>query len=112
MLYKVTTFLTQVMLSTIMTHMDDSIFPHASRFDPERFQNKASVPPYSFVSFGGGARICPGFEFARLETLITIHYLVNRFVWKLCHPGISFSRVPFPLFKDGLEIEIEPRTPL
>ncbi|PNT39107.1 hypothetical protein POPTR_004G017700v4 [Populus trichocarpa] len=102
----------QVMLSTSMTHMDDSIFPHASRFDPERFQNKASVPPYSFLSFGGGARICPGYEFARLETLITIHYLVNRFIWKLCHPGISFSREPFPLFKDGLEIEIEPRTPL
>ncbi|KAL3596205.1 hypothetical protein D5086_007842 [Populus alba] len=67
----------QVMLSTCMTHMDDSIFPHASRFDPERFQNKGSVPPYSFVAFGGGAHICPGYEFARLETLITIHHLVN-----------------------------------
>jgi cytochrome P450 family 26 subfamily A len=63
------------------------------------------------VAFGGGARICPGYEFARLETLITIHYLVNRFTWKLCHPNISFSRDPLPIFKDGLEIEIEPKIP-
>ncbi|CAK7351137.1 unnamed protein product [Dovyalis caffra] len=102
----------QVMLSPCMTHMDDNIFPDASKFDPERFEIQGSVPPYSFVAFGGGPRICPGNEFARIETLITIHYLANRFSWKLCRPGISFSREPgFPIFKDGLEIEIEPKIP-
>ncbi|CAK7351125.1 unnamed protein product [Dovyalis caffra] len=102
----------QVMLSTSMTHMDDNIFPDASKFDPKRFEIQGSVPPYSFVAFGGGPRICPGMEFARLETLITIHHLVNRFTWKLCRPGMSFCREPFPIFKDGLEIEIEPKIPV
>jgi cytochrome P450 family 26 subfamily A len=91
--------------------MDECLFPNPSGFDPGHFDKQAPVPPYSFVAFGGGARICPGYEFARLETLITIHYLVNRFTWKLCHPNISFSRDPFPIFKDGLEIEIEPKIP-
>ncbi|KAI5570085.1 hypothetical protein BDE02_11G002000 [Populus trichocarpa] len=101
----------QVIWATCITHMDECLFPNPSGFDPGHFDKQAPVPPYSFVAFGGGARICPGYEFARLETLITIHYLVNRFTWKLCHPNISFSRDPFPIFKDGLEIEIEPKIP-
>ncbi|XP_034891490.1 cytochrome P450 716B1 [Populus alba] len=92
-----------------MTHMDDSIFPYPSDFDPKHFERQSSIPPYSFMGFGGGPPICPGYEFARLETLITVHYLVNRFTWKLCCPEISFSRDPMPSFKDGLEIEIEPK---
>ncbi|CAK7351115.1 unnamed protein product [Dovyalis caffra] len=73
--------------------------------------SKLQVPPYSFVPFGGGARMCPGVEFAKLETLITIHNLVNRFTWKLSRPDISFTREPLPIFKDGLEIEIQPKIP-
>ncbi|CAK7351107.1 unnamed protein product [Dovyalis caffra] len=99
----------QVAWSACMTHMDESIFPDPSKFDPRHFEKQACIPPYSFVAFGGGHRICPGYEFARLETLITIHYLVNRFTWKLRCPDIPFSRDPLPNFKDGLEIEIEPK---
>ena len=94
-----------------MTHMDDSIFPNPSDFDPDNFKRQSSIPPYNFIGFGGGPIICPGYEFARLETLITIHYLVNRFTWKLRCPDISFSRDPMPTFKDGLDIEIEPKIP-
>ncbi|KAF9672056.1 hypothetical protein SADUNF_Sadunf11G0000900 [Salix dunnii] len=101
----------QVIWVACMTHMDEGIFPNPSEFDPERFDKQAPVPPYSFVAFGGGPRICPGYDFARLETLITIHYLVNGFTWKLCQPDISFSRDPLPIFKDGLGIEIEPKLP-
>ncbi|KAA3478800.1 cytochrome P450 716B1-like protein [Gossypium australe] len=57
----------------------------------------------------GGARICPGSDFARIETLVTIHYLVTRFKWKLCCLDNSFSRNPFPVFSDGMLIEIEPK---
>ena len=94
-----------------MTHMNECIFPDPSKFEPRHFKKAAFLPPYSFVALGGGHRICPGYEFARLETLITIHYLVNRFTWKLCCQNISFSRDPMPTFKDGLEIEIEPKIP-
>ncbi|KAH8493285.1 hypothetical protein H0E87_020115 [Populus deltoides] len=79
-----------VMWAACMTHMDGSIFPNPSDFDPKHFERQSSIPPYSFMGFGGGPRICPGYEFARLETLITVHYLVNMFTWKLCCPEISF----------------------
>ncbi|XP_065879755.1 cytochrome P450 716B1-like [Euphorbia lathyris] len=98
----------QVMWAGSMTHMDDKIFPNASKFDPAHFE-KLSIPPYSFIAFGGGARICPGLEFAKIETLITIHNLITQFNWKLSSPDMSFFRDPLPSFKNGLEILIEPK---
>jgi cytochrome P450 len=91
-----------------MTHMDNNIFPEPSKFDPSRFENLASTPPYCFVPFGGGARICPGYEFARVETLVAIHYLVTKFICKLLSDN-SFSRDPMPTPSQGLLIELCPR---
>ncbi|XP_050214238.1 cytochrome P450 716B1-like [Mercurialis annua] len=97
----------QVVWSACMTHMDECIFPGASKFDPTHFEKQA--PPYSFMAFGGGPRICPGNEFARIETLVAIHYIVTQFNLKRCDSDMSFSRDPMPSFKNGLEIEIEPK---
>jgi cytochrome P450 len=98
----------QIFWAAPMTHMNNNIFPEPSKFDPSRFENQASVPPYTFVAFGGGPRICPGYEFARLETLVTIHYLVTQFTWKLCADN-SFSRDPMPTPTQGLPIQLVPR---
>ncbi|KAL7087895.1 hypothetical protein ACP275_13G096300 [Erythranthe tilingii] len=99
----------QIFWVTSMTHMDDDIFPEPSKFDPTRFENPASIPPYVYVPFGGGARICPGYEFAKIETLVTIHYLVTRFNWKLCCSDDSFKRDPMPEPTHGLPIKIMPK---
>uniref|UniRef100_A0A2N9F2Q7 Cytochrome P450 n=1 Tax=Fagus sylvatica TaxID=28930 RepID=A0A2N9F2Q7_FAGSY len=98
----------QVFWVSPMTHMDSSIFPEPSKFDPSRFENQASVPPYCFVAFRGGPRICPGYEFARIETLVTIHYLITHFTWKLCADN-SFSRDPMPVPTQGLPIQLVPK---
>ncbi|CAO2034412.1 unnamed protein product [Urochloa humidicola] len=100
----------QVMYATNMTHWDPAIFPDPARFDPARFEDpSAAPPPYSFVPFGGGARICPGNEFSKVETLVAVHHIVTRFRWKLA-AGCdgSFSRSPMPYPSQGLLIEIEP----
>ncbi|KAF7815807.1 taxadiene 5-alpha hydroxylase-like [Senna tora] len=98
----------QIFWVSAMTHMDSNIFPEPSKFDPSRFENQASIPPYCFVSFGGGPRICPGYEFAKYETLVAIHYLVTRFTWKLC-ADTTFSRDRMPTPKQGLPVQISPR---
>uniref|UniRef100_A0A0D9WZI7 Cytochrome P450 n=1 Tax=Leersia perrieri TaxID=77586 RepID=A0A0D9WZI7_9ORYZ len=101
----------QVFWVASVTHMDGSIFPDPSRFDPSRFESQSSsasaAPPCSFVAFGGGPRICPGIEFARIETLVTMHHLVRRFRWKLCGKEDTFARDPMPTPRDGLPIQIE-----
>ncbi|GFZ04915.1 hypothetical protein Acr_17g0004870 [Actinidia rufa] len=94
---------------TSMTHMDANIFQEPSKFNPARFENQATIPPYCFVPFGAGARICPGYEFARIETLVAIHYLVTRFTWKLCCTDDTFSRVPLLVPNQGLPIQIMPK---
>ncbi|WVZ94430.1 hypothetical protein U9M48_040323 [Paspalum notatum var. saurae] len=99
----------QVIQATTMTQWDPAIFPEPGRFDPGRFEDPSAVPPYSFVAFGGGARICPGNDFARAETLVAMHYIVTRFRWRLA-AGCdgSFSRFPLPYPAQGLLIDIEP----
>ncbi|RLM59055.1 hypothetical protein C2845_PM18G04470 [Panicum miliaceum] len=99
----------QVMYATNMTHWDPAIFPDPGRFDPARFEDPSAIPPYGFVPFGGGARICPGNEFAKVETLVAVHHIVMRFRWKLA-AGCdgSFSRSPMPYPSQGLLVDIEP----
>ncbi|OEL26774.1 Cytochrome P450 716B1 [Dichanthelium oligosanthes] len=99
----------QVMYATNMTHWDLAIFPDPGRFDPARFEDPSAIPPYGFVPFGGGARICPGNEFSKVETLVAVHHIVTRFRWKLA-AGCdgSFSRSPMPYPSQGLLIDIEP----
>jgi cytochrome P450 family 26 subfamily A len=87
--------------------MDDSIFTEPSKFDPTRFDNQASIPPYSFIGFGAGPRMCPGYEFAKTEALVTIHYPVTKFTWKLC-ADTCFSRNPRLMPSKGLPIQIMP----
>lgn len=99
----------QIFWVTNMTHMDANIFQEPTKFDPTRFENQASIPPYCLVPFGGGVRICPGYEFARIETLVTMHYLVTRFTWKLCCKDDKFRRDPMPFPTQGLPIQIIPR---
>ncbi|KAF3453481.1 hypothetical protein FNV43_RR03921 [Rhamnella rubrinervis] len=97
----------QIFWASSMTHMDTSIFPEPSKFDPSRYE-KQPVPPYCFVAFGGGPRICPGNEFARIETLAAIHHLVTQFSWKLLADD-SFSRDPTPVPAQGLPVQIMPK---
>jgi cytochrome P450 len=92
--------------------MDASIYHEPAKFDPSRFENQSvsAAPPCSFVAFGGGPRICPGIEFSRMETLVTMHYLVRHFKWKLCCKSDTFVRNLLPSPLHGLPIKIEHRT--
>ncbi|KAI7737942.1 hypothetical protein M8C21_015135 [Ambrosia artemisiifolia] len=99
----------QVAFSASMTHMDDSIFQNPTMFDPTRFENHApSPPPFSYVPFGGGPRMCPGIELAKMETLVMMHHLVRRFTWELLNKDVSFKRVPMPEFDQGLLVRVKP----
>ncbi|KAL6656643.1 hypothetical protein ACP70R_004423 [Stipagrostis hirtigluma subsp. patula] len=99
----------QVFWASSVTHMDPAIFREPERFDPSRFESQAgaAATPYSFVAFGAGQRLCAGMEFARVETLVTMHHLVRRFRWRLCCKENTFVRDPMPSPLQGLPIELE-----
>ncbi|KAJ7960745.1 Cytochrome P450 family protein [Quillaja saponaria] len=98
----------QILWVAPMTHMDNRIFPEPSKFNQSRFENQASIPPYSFIAFRGGSRMCPAYDFGRIEILITIHYLLTQYKWKLCGDN-SFIRDPMPEPSQGLPIKVWPR---
>ncbi|KAE9449328.1 hypothetical protein C3L33_18779, partial [Rhododendron williamsianum] len=77
------------------------------KFDPSRFEG-SGPPPYAYVPFGGGPRMCPGKEFARLEILVFMHHLVKRFRWEKLIPGEKTVYTPLANPEKGLPIRLFP----
>ncbi|KAH9330289.1 hypothetical protein KI387_002397, partial [Taxus chinensis] len=55
--------------TTNSTHNNAKYFHDPEKFHPARFEGNGPAP-YTFVAFGGGPRMCPGNEFARMVTLV------------------------------------------
>ncbi|ERN13709.1 cytochrome P450 716B1 [Amborella trichopoda] len=89
------------------THKMEDYFPEPEKFDPSRFEGEGP-PPYSFVPFGGGPRMCPGLEFARVEMLVFLHNLVKNYKWKLVFPNEKILMDPMPLAAKGLPVHLLP----
>ncbi|CAO2148984.1 unnamed protein product [Urochloa humidicola] len=101
----------KVFAAQSITHLDSRFFNEPTKFDPSRFEKRSSIPPYSFLPFGGGPRMCPGTEFSRMETMVAMHYLVTQFRWKLCYKDETYKKDPKPTPFFGLPVELELRRP-
>ncbi|OEL29913.1 Beta-amyrin 28-oxidase [Dichanthelium oligosanthes] len=101
----------KVFAAQSITHLDSKFFNEPTKFDPSRFEKRSSIPPYSFLPFGGGSRMCPGTEFSRVETLVVMHYLVTQFRWRLCFKDETYTKDPKPTPVFGLPVELELRRP-
>ncbi|XP_059067188.1 cytochrome P450 716B1 isoform X2 [Cryptomeria japonica] len=91
------------------THFNSKYFINPKKFDPSRFEG-AGPAPYTFVPFGGGLRICPGNEFARVEILVFLHNVLKNFRWNLVDPDEKIIIDPMPLPLKGLPIKLIPHS--
>ncbi|TYI08245.1 hypothetical protein ES332_A10G285700v1 [Gossypium tomentosum] len=59
----------RVFASFRAVHLDHNQFKDARTFNPWRWQSKSGIscPGNVFTPFGGGPRLCPGYELARVE---------------------------------------------
>ncbi|KAK4373115.1 hypothetical protein RND71_008499 [Anisodus tanguticus] len=87
------------------THKSPEFFPEPEKFDPSRFDGSGPAP-YTFVPFGGGPRMCPGKEYARLEILVFMHHLVKRFKWDKIIPDEKIVVNPMPIPANGLPVRL------
>ncbi|CAK9155495.1 unnamed protein product [Ilex paraguariensis] len=80
------------------THTNPQYFPEPEKFDPSRFDGSGPAP-YTYVPFGGGPRMCPGKEYARLEVLVFMHNVVRNFKLEKAIPNekIVFHASPVPM---------------
>lgn len=89
------------------THKNPKYFPDPEKFDPSRFEGNGPTP-FTYVPFGGGPRMCPGKEYARLEILIFIHNLVTKFKLEKVIPDEKIIYNPSPVPANGLLIRLRP----
>ncbi|XP_058069215.1 cytochrome P450 90D2 isoform X1 [Magnolia sinica] len=59
-------------------HLDERLYEDPYQFNPWRWQDK-DIGTCNFTPFGGGQRLCPGLDLARLEASIFLHHFVTRF---------------------------------
>ncbi|MCO6010779.1 cytochrome P450 [Actinoallomurus purpureus] len=65
-----------VIVSVVLLHDDESLFPNAREFDPSRFL-QARPDLYQWIPFGGGTRRCIGAAFATLEMNVVLRTLLR-----------------------------------
>ncbi|NP_001316953.1 cytochrome P450 90A1 [Gossypium arboreum] len=85
----------RVFASFRAVHLDHNQFKDARTFNPWRWQSNSGIscPRHVFTPFGGGPRLCPGYELARVELSVFLHHLVTRFSWE---PAEEDKLVFFP----------------
>ncbi|GMJ07125.1 cytochrome P450, family 716, subfamily A, polypeptide 1 [Hibiscus trionum] len=91
------------------THKNPEYFPEPEKFDPSRFEGNGPAP-YTYVPFGGGPRMCPGKEYARLAILVFMHNITKRYKWKKLLPHDNITVDPIPVPEKGMPIHLFSQT--
>ncbi|KAI4306817.1 hypothetical protein L6164_030062 [Bauhinia variegata] len=73
----------KVFASFRAVHLNPDLFKDARTFNPWRWQNnsEATSPGNAYTPFGGGPRLCPGYELARVVLSVFLHRMVTGFSW-------------------------------
>ncbi len=62
-------------------HRDPRLYPEPLRFDPERWTEsfESKLSRHAYIPFGSGPRMCIGREFARMELVLIVATIAQRF---------------------------------
>ena len=70
-----------VFIAPYIVHRDARLFPNPEVFDPDRFGPGRidKLPPYVYIPFGGGPRICTGNKLALTQIVLLAATVLQRF---------------------------------
>ncbi|MDT5001765.1 MAG: cytochrome family [Mycobacterium sp.] len=68
-----------IVASIGLLHADETVFPDARRFDPDRFISRPPDPA-EWIPYGGGVRRCIGAAFATMEMRVVLRTLLRDYV--------------------------------
>ncbi|CAK7328175.1 unnamed protein product [Dovyalis caffra] len=86
-------------------HFDPSLHESPLKFNPWRWENEGTRK--KVMPFGGGPRLCPGAELAKVEIAFFLHHLVLKYRWKIKEDDFPVA-YPYVEFPRGLLLEVEP----
>jgi len=92
-------------------HRSEKFWDIPLNFDPDRFDpNTHKKSDFTYLPFGGGPRLCIGYQFAKLEISLTLYYLLRKFNLSLVKEQVI---EPHPLItlkpKKGIKMILEKR---
>lgn len=66
-------------------HHNPEVWQDPESFDPDRFspENRKHIPPYAYLPFGGGPRLCIGNNFAIMEMQLILVEMIRRYDFSL-----------------------------
>ena len=86
--------------SIYLSHRDPEYWEAPDEFIPERFSSGRSQPPFTYVPFGGGPRICIGAAFGQAEARIVLARLLQTYKFiplnKKVHAHMGATLEPRP----------------
>lgn len=83
-----------VSMSAYVVHRDETVFPKADQFIPERWlgEEGKELQPY-FLAFSAGARGCIGRNISYLEQMVLLASILHRYEFALPHPDWELERL-------------------
>ena len=87
---------TQVVVNQWVMHRDERYFEGPETFCPERWLDGSTdgLPKYAYFPFGGGPRLCIGQSFAKMEAVLLLATIAQRF--RLRHAPGQEAVEPLP----------------
>ncbi|PON46460.1 Cytochrome P450, E-class, group I [Trema orientale] len=86
-------------------HVDQSLHDKPHEFNPWRWTDKEMRK--KVTPFGGGPRLCPGADLAKVVIGFSLHHIVLNYRWKTKADDFPLA-YPYVEFQRGLILEIEP----
>ncbi|HMQ59327.1 MAG TPA: cytochrome P450 [Flavilitoribacter sp.] len=94
-------------------HHSERLWEDPEAFNPDRFakEEKNRMPPYSYMPFGGGPRLCIGNSFALMEMQLILATLLRRFDIELV-PDQTIEAQPLVTLRPryGIRMRFKPLT--
>ncbi|PWA49072.1 cytochrome P450 [Artemisia annua] len=75
---------------------------------PKDWKIQSRLPLYTI--WYGGPRLCAGYQLAKLNILVLVHYVVTRYNWSLVYPDEPILMDPLPFPSKGMPIKISPKS--
>ena len=104
----------QLFVSQYVVQRDPRFFGDPETFDPERWRDGRTegLPQYAYFPFGGGPRLCIGSGFAKMEAVLLLATVAQRFRLEpisVRPPGAQPSITLRP--RDGIKTRLRKRQP-